>query len=59
VARASHLQAARARRTRPRRILVEVEHKRGELDAASFYVLHYKLMSRLLVRAHRVVAANL
>jgi hypothetical protein len=41
-----------------RRILQE-KHRDDELDAGSFYVMHNKLMARLLVRAHRVVAANL
>lgn len=41
-----------------RRILQE-KYREDELDAGSFYVMHNKLMARLLVRAHRVVAANI
>jgi hypothetical protein len=41
-----------------RRILQE-KYREDELDAGSFYVMHNKLMARLLVRAHKVVAANL
>lgn len=41
-----------------RRILQE-KYREDELDAGSFYVMHNKLMARLLVRAHRVVTANL
>jgi hypothetical protein len=40
-----------------RRILLE-KHREDELDAGSFYVEQYKLMSRLLARAHRIVAAD-
>jgi len=41
-----------------RRILQE-KYKEDELDAGSFYVVHNKLVARLLVRAHQIVAANL
>jgi len=41
-----------------RRILQE-KYKEDELDIASFYVAHNRLVARLLIRAHRVVAANL
>jgi hypothetical protein len=40
-----------------RRILLE-KYREDELDAGSFYVQQYKLMSRLLARAHRIVAAD-
>jgi len=40
-----------------RRILLE-KHREDELDAGSFYVAQYRLMSRLLARAHRIVAAS-
>ena len=40
-----------------RRILLQ-KYKEDELDAATFYVEHYKLLGRFLARAHRIVAAS-
>ena len=39
------------------RRIIQEKYREDELDAASFYVVHNKLMARLLVRANRVVAA--
>lgn len=41
------------------RRIIQEKYREDELDAGSFYVTHNKLMARLLVRAHRIVAANM